>query len=249
MSRKVVVQARMNSTRLPEKMRLDFFQGKTIPEIVLETLLGVFESREIVLATTVAQPDSWFEEVAAKYNTGFYRGSENDVLQRFLDVAERDGVQEIIRVCADNPFLMPSFLEELRDIPTTEPSDYVSFSIDGIPAIRTHFGFFAEWVRTTALKKAAESTREPLYREHVTNFIYSHPGDFSIRLMEVPELNGLSSKIRLTIDTRQDFENAKSLYSQSVKKNRLGLGELISMVTRNEQLLGSMQNQIKENTK
>lgn len=98
--------------------------------------------------------------------------------------------------------------------------DYLCFSTkDGIPTIKTHYGFWSEGVTVSALKKIEQHSYDPLYREHVTNFIYSNPELFKIeRLFINPEIE--EQKLRLTIDTLTDFELMQEIYSQLVQQEK-----------------------------
>lgn len=95
--------------------------------------------------------------------------------------------------------------------------DYVSFNVNGIPSIKTHYGFWTEFVTLDALNKVNSLTNESLYHEHVTNFIYTHPEYFNCYLLDTPSDLTTHSKIRLTIDTLVDFQNAQAIYAGVIR--------------------------------
>ena len=144
MNRKVtfIIQARLSSTRLPNKVILPFWNGKTILNLLIEKLKKFHDCR-IILATSELPANIQLVDVAQKANIGYFQGSENDVLQRFIDAAESQDAEHIIRICADNPFLDVDAIEELlTEIRTNDNYDYISFLVNGSPSIKTHFGFW-----------------------------------------------------------------------------------------------------------
>jgi len=242
----IIIQARNGSTRLPEKMILDFYQSKGIFEIILENLLQTFDSKKIILATTTSPNDDILVEIARQKGINFFRGSENDVLQRFIKAAENFDVKNIVRVCADNPFLMPEYIKELTLYPDY---DYVSQALpDQTPVIQTHWGLFAEFTTVETLLKIDKYTDHPLYREHVTNYIYTHPEKFKIKYLPLPEEIQNKQKIRLTLDTKDDFDLLKNIYNQWVKTEK-SLKSLIRIIENDKLILDIMQQQILKNEK
>ena len=205
-----IIQARLGSSRLPGKILLPFYENKTILDILIEKLKKV--SPNVILATSLSDENVLLKDVAVANNIHFFQGSENDVLQRFIDAAEKYNTEKIIRVCSDNPFLDVDSLQQIVQESNSFTGDYMSFMIDGVPSIKTHFGFWTEYVTLDALQKVSKNTDAPLYHEHVTNFIYSNPNQFQIKWLSVPTCLHCRQDIRLTIDTKEDFSNAQQIY-------------------------------------
>ena len=212
-----IIQARLGSTRLPKKILRPFYQEKSILDLLIEKLKQIPHT-QIILATSTNPINDPLEQIASKNNINCFRGSENDVLQRFIDAAIFYKSEHIIRICSDNPFLELNSIQELIDFAKEHQQyDYISFNINGTPSIKTHYGFWTEYVKLSALKKIATLTDIPLYHEHVTNFIYTHPEIFLFHLLKTsPQLLD-HNKIRLTIDTEADFKNAQKIYSDLVQ--------------------------------
>lgn len=240
-----LIQARTGSTRLPKKMLLPFYDGKTILEIIIENLKNGTFDIPIVLATTVNPNDDILKNIADKMNILHYRGDEEDVLQRFIDTANHFKIDTVIRVCADNPFLSINYIENLiSNFKQNSNVDYLSYqNSSGTPTIKTHYGFFSELVKLSALKKVAEQTHEKYYREHVTNYIYEHKQDFSIMLLKIPfEEN---EKVRLTIDTIDDFNTSKEIYKYFVEtKIDITPENMMKFLNKNTHYLEVMNKQI-----
>lgn len=225
----IVLQARTGSTRLPGKMTRPFFGQKTMLEVIMENLLSQFDRRHVFLATSTADADQALVKMADAYGIGYYTGSEDDVLDRFIQCARHFKLAVNVRICADNPFIQPQHMVELITNYHASPCDYSSFAFpDGTPIIRSHIGFFTEIVSTEALERAAAATSDAFYHEHVTNYIYGNPDQYRVRLLPLPLHLQARTDIRLTIDTADDFEMASSLYHELVEQNRLYSTEAIA---------------------
>src|SRR5690554_6264340 len=111
----IIIQARLGSKRLPNKMLLPFYKEKGVFEILIEKLKVHFSSIPIILATSLETTDDPLIAICEKHNLYFYRGSESNVLERFIDTAKHFKISKIIRICADNPFLDFDELENLKN--------------------------------------------------------------------------------------------------------------------------------------
>ena len=244
-----IVQARVGSTRLPNKILLPFFQGKSILELLIAKLKKV-EGAKVILATSTNKENDTLEQIARENGVLCFRGAENDVIQRFIDAAEEYAVNDIIRVCSDNPFLELASIHKLVHWAKNSNNDYISFNIGGVPSIKTHYGFWTEFVRLDALKKVVSLTGEQLYHEHVTNYIYTHPDAFSIKWIDGPRVLDTHPEIRLTIDTKEDFDNVKQIYSEICVKNEYPtILDVVTFLDAHSKFYASMRNQINQNNK
>lgn len=169
----IIIQARTGSTRLPQKMLKTFYEDKSLLAIILERFKK-FDC-PVILATSTNENDSALEFIAREHSIKVYRGSENDVLSRFIDAAGINQSEVVIRVCADNPFLSIEYIKKLIDEYQKHPQNYISFQTrEGTPTIKTHYGFFAELVEVETLKRVKNMTNDSYYHEHVTNYIYEN---------------------------------------------------------------------------
>jgi spore coat polysaccharide biosynthesis protein SpsF len=212
----IIIQARTGSTRLPDKMVLPFYNSITIIEIVIEIIKKAIPSQiPIILATTIKESDDLIAIIGKKKKVFVYRGDEANVLKRFIDAAQYYKLNGVIRICADNPCLSGKYLNKLYQTVLTDlfNNDYISFSkSDGTPIIKTHYGFWSEYVKTDALLRISQLTNESIYLEHVTNFIYTCPSLFKLKLIKIP-IEYENKTIRTTVDTIEDFENISELYN------------------------------------
>lgn len=246
----IIIQARLGSTRLPNKMALPFYESKGVLEIIIEKISALYKNIPILIATSTNDKDDEIETLCVKHKTQCYRGSEENVLKRFVDAAQENNIDKIIRVCADNPFLDTNSLKNLIDDFEKEDCDYISFrTSDKIPSIKTHYGFWAEGVTLRALKKTAKETEDPFYHEHVTNYIYQNPEKFKIKWKPVNPLIEVHKNIRMTMDTEEDFLLLKEIYSAFVSQPHQSTEALVEFVADNENWTNKMQKQILRNTK
>jgi Spore coat polysaccharide biosynthesis protein F, CMP-KDO synthetase homolog len=246
-----VVQARSGSTRMPNKILLPFFEGKSILDLLINKLKQV-QGTKVVIATSVNSNCDVIEEVAGNHNVACFRGSENDVLQRFIDAAEANNAERIIRICSDNPFLDLESINKLVSFVNSQSGciDYASFMINGTPSIKTHYGFWTEYVTLDALKRVKSLTDESLYHEHVTNFIYANPDKFNIQWIDGPDIIKSHKDIRLTIDTQEDFNNAQRIYSDLCATNLYpSIDQVVSYLDSHNNYYLSMKKQIEKNSK
>lgn len=102
----IIVQARMGSTRLPGKILKQFYGDKTLLETLLENLHKV-QGSKVIVATSVNENNDQLERFLTEKGELVFRGSENDVLDRFIKAAEANNVDGIVRICSDNPFMSP----------------------------------------------------------------------------------------------------------------------------------------------
>lgn len=247
MNKAFIIQARLSSTRLPNKILLPFYQGKSILDLLIDKLLS-FPDYKIILATSTNKENDLLEEIADRRNILCFRGSENDVLKRFIDAAKFFNVTDIIRICSDNPFLE---IESLKELIECDKSgiDYVSFKVNGKPSIKTHFGFWAEYVTLSALEKVMNLTSDNLYHEHVTNYIYAHNELFILKWINTNSVLEGRNDIRTTIDTKEDFFVVQKMYKTLKEIGKLKIEDVVDYLDKNPLYLNSMKQQIIENSK
>jgi len=247
----LVVQARMGATRLPGKVLLPFHADGPILGILLDRLQKGVPDLPVIVATSTAPADDPIAAYCLEGDIPCHRGSEEDVLDRFLGVAAAYELGGMVRICADNPFLDIELLSETVETGSNGEHDYVSHRMaDGLPTILSHLGLFAEYVGTGALSSVARATDDLRYREHVTRWIYEHPGDFDILWLDLPKPLAHRTEIRLTVDDRSDLEVARLVYG--MLRDRGGAGgwrELLEWLDGNPSIGQAMREGIERNLK
>ena len=226
-----VIQARLGSTRLP---------GKTLMTIEGEPLLGHLIKRikatnyvnDIIIATTVNKRDDAIVEFAKNNNLKFYRGSEEDVLDRFYNACVEFSVDTIVRVTPDCPLLDPRVVDLVISKYIEGNYDYVSNAI--MPTFPD--GLDTEVFSFQSLKRAWLEAGRFSEREHVTAYIVKHPDKFSI--FNVKRDGEDISRMRWTVDTKKDFEFIREIFSNiSSKDDIFFLEDVLDVLNRKPELL------------
>lgn len=250
----IIIQARTGSTRLPGKMALPFDGDHPVLAVILRRIVAAMTGMdaEIIVATTTDSRDDLIESIASSSGIKVFRGSESDVLGRFIGAARSVEATKVIRVCADNVFLDMESLRFLYEAFRADCRyDYMSFrKSDGTPSIKTHYGFWTEAVTLKALLKVAAMTDEPLYHEHVTNYIYAHPDLFRCCLHPIDPEVERHEDLRLTMDTAEDYSLQRDLYAAlGGDERQLNPASLIKYLDMHRELYATMRRNIEGNSK
>ena len=167
----VVVQARMGSTRLPGKV-LRPLGDRPVLQWVLDAARVAGVGDRVVVATTVDERDDPIVDAATAAGAGVYRGSEHDVLERFLGVADETGADALVRLTADCPFLDPAVIRAAAEEFRAGGADLVTTGSPGdLPR-----GLDVEVVRVDVLRVAA-ARGTAADHEHVTAYVEVRPDD------------------------------------------------------------------------
>ncbi len=242
----IIVQARTGSKRLSDKILRTIGDDTTFLDFLLSRLSTLDSSLPLVVATTVHNSDARILQIANKHSIPTFRGSETDVLGRFISCAETFEFDTIIRICADNPFVCLHSIEELCLKYLNQ--DYLSFEINGRPSILSHCGFFAEMVSVLALRRVKREFAAGC-DEHVTNCIYTNRDRFHVTLLPI-QLT--SDYIRCTLDTSEDLRVLRTIHDQwyePLEHKSFKYHDLVNFITRRPALLASMRSTIEKNQK
>ena len=203
----ILIQARINSSRLPGKVLLPLpnASGKTLLDQIVKRALAVKQKPALIIATSTQAENNALAAVATRNNVLIFRGDEEDVLARYYNAATEFGLDIIIRLTADNPFIDPLILSQTLQDHITAGADYTYTT--GLP-----LGTNIEIVSYPALKKCYEEAKLPEHREHVTLYIRQNPDSFKIHHLNLENtLYGLPHW-RLTVDNESDYALACTLY-------------------------------------
>lgn len=202
----VVIQARMGSTRLPGKV-LEDLGGIPVLEWVVRGCRAAQRVDEVVVATSTDPRDDAVEEAARALGVGVVRGSEDDVLSRFVLALDEHPADAVVRVTADCPFVDPDLVDAL--VATWQGVgglDYVSTVL-----VRTlPHGLDVELVTADALRRV-DAVATAHHRVHVTSGVYTAPDEFSVMgLSFAPD----ASDIRVTLDTPEDLAMLRAVVAE-----------------------------------
>ena len=197
-----VVQARMGSQRFPGKM-LSQLGEHTLLDWVLQRVLRSAQVDQVVLATSTNSEDDKLVSAALRLEVDSIRGSEADVLSRFLLAADDSQADLVVRVCADNPFVAP---EELDRLIVDHRAKNVDYSCNHQQKLSNKYadGFGAEIFSYDLLKKLAKQTTQQAHREHVTSYIWDNQNEFKINAVTAPTELAFP-EVKLDIDTPEEL--------------------------------------------
>jgi spore coat polysaccharide biosynthesis protein SpsF len=192
-----IIQARINSTRLPGKVFLPL-AGKSAIEHVIMRVKKSEKVSEVVVATSVNKCDSKIVEFCGGMGIRVFRGSEEDVLDRFYRASGPLKTGHVVRVTADCPAIDPKVIDNIIVKHLEKGVDYTSNTIE--PTYPD--GEDVEVFKVDALEEAWKNAKLSSEREHVTPYITKNPQIF--KLLNVTYKTDLSKK-RWTLDEERDY--------------------------------------------
>lgn len=199
----VILQVRTGSKRLPGKALLPL-GGMPMLAYILRRFRAALIDLPIVVATTILAKDDTLEVLCKAEGIHCFRGSEDDVLQRYYECALQFAFSHVIRMTGDNPFTDLEELMRLIDLHQLNRSDY-SHSLSCLPV-----GVGAEIFTFSCLEKAHREGHAPHHREHVNEYVIEHPEFFNTQTLVVAA-NKCRPDLRLTVDTPADYEKVSSI--------------------------------------
>ncbi len=214
-----LIQARMQSTRFPGKALEKIYKDYTLIDIVYKRVMMANFSDDlnvIVLTTNKSQDDPLVEHLKRK-NIRYFRGDESNVYKRYKNFFQSISLRPdyFFRICSDNPFIEPAFLDDLSNIIINGDSDFDYFSHrtpDGTPSILTHYGFFGELIRTESFMNARQFMKEDYFKEHVTPVFYK-TDHFKASFIEMDA--ALKNNVpHFNVDTKEDLEIIKNIIAE-----------------------------------
>jgi spore coat polysaccharide biosynthesis protein SpsF len=236
MSVAVVVQARMTSTRLPGKVLMDL-GGAPVVERMLARLRRLEHADEIVLAVTTNAADDPLVDLARRLDVRWFRGSEEDVLGRYVGAAREVDADLVVRVTSDCPLIDPTetdrVIAALAAHHTTH--DYANnFRERVLPR-----GLETEAMFRDALERAGRMATSPGAREHVTPFIHRERADLFEVLHVAPGFE--APGMRWTVDQVQDLEAVRALWEVAgMSENPYMSGAELAVIAREHPEIGAI---------
>jgi spore coat polysaccharide biosynthesis protein SpsF len=196
----IVIQARMGSTRLPGK-HLKIILNRPLVSFLIERLRAVQLADALVMATTTNTLDNALVEFCKTEDVPYFRGSEEDVLDRFYQCAKKYQADVVVRVTADCPLIDPAIIDQTiqRFLEKFPHLDFVT----NVAKRSYPRGMDVEVFSFKSLEKVAQAAKQPAEREHVTPYYYRHPELFKTDSVFQEKDD---SHFRLTVDTTEDLD-------------------------------------------
>ncbi|MDC0225483.1 glycosyltransferase family protein [Gammaproteobacteria bacterium] len=225
------IEARMTSSRLPGKPLMKA-GSKTMLEHLVMRLRRVKSIDNIVLATTVNNEDDDLVDEAERLGINYFRGSEDDVLNRVIGAASSVDADVIIEITGDCPIIDPGIIEQTIQMYKAHNVDYVSNVM-----VRSYpDGMDVQVFSLETLIKSASMTNDPLDIEHVSLHIRNNPELFTrVHLVAPPELHW--PELGLTLDEKKDFDLISAVIEHFGDSSYLfSCQEAINLLKENPQL-------------
>src|SRR5882762_4904333 len=220
-----IIQARMGSSRLPGKTLAEI-EGRPMLWHVIQRVKRAQLVARVVVATSIAQADDDIEDVCQENAVVCYRGSENDVLDRFYGAARAERAAQIVRITADCPLIDPDVIDRVVSRFQRGDLDYASNAM-----VRTYpDGLDTEICSFLALERAWHEATKASEREHVTSYLRS--GKF--RTANVENDLALSyPRRRWTVDEAADLEFIRAVYKGLRGKETFGMKDVLELIETN----------------
>ena len=223
-----IIQARLGSARLPNKVMLPLPVGseKTIISEVIERVKDVSEISNVIVATSISKVNDDLESYIDTLKVECYRGSENDVLSRFYDIIIKHNFEYVIRLTGDNPIVDNILLKEFI-------SNFISNDLDYSCSNNLPLGCNFEMMKASEIIKAHENCENLFDKEHVTPFVKRNANkkaDFTFNNVK------LISNLRLTIDYASDYAFINLIYTMLKDKSK-SVKNIINLIGDNLWLL------------
>jgi spore coat polysaccharide biosynthesis protein SpsF len=224
-----ILQARLGSTRLPGKSIAPVL-GRPMLAIILERLRCSRRVDRLVVATTSLREDDAIETLARSMDVACYRGSENDLLDRYYQAARQYPAEVIARLTADNPLVEGEFLDwVLEQFAQPQPvPDLLYTSSKSFP-----LGMSVEVFPFTVLEKLWHEDNSPESREHVMTRAYYHPESYRVHALSWPQDY---SHMRWTVDEADDLRFVTTVF-EALQKTVFPWREAATLVERHPEWL------------
>ena len=213
----VFLQARLGSTRLPQKVLLPL-KGGNVLQHALRSLKRI--KADIHALLTDSNSEGVLHQYAADEGFSLFIGPENDVLKRFTSAVHFFKVNRVIRATGDNPLVSWRLASEILELHKKKGADLSHF-ID-IP-----LGTGVEAVEAGALLTAENESADLYEHEHITTFIYRHPERFTILEIEGPAGCKLPGR-RVTLDTYSDYQLIRNIFSDLYRSGPIATEDIVA---------------------
>jgi spore coat polysaccharide biosynthesis protein SpsF len=219
-----VIQARMGSSRLPGKVLTDI-GGRTMLERVVSRAARAKLLDAVVVATTTDARDDAVVHECERLGFPTFRGSEDDVLDRYYGAARAFGAETVVRITSDCPLIDPDLVDRVVRELASQQADYASNTL----VLSYPRGLDAEAFKMTALTTAWENATASYERVHVTPFLYRRPERF--KLVNVACSEDVSS-LRWTVDTPDDLALVRGIFQRAEPTREPSWEDVLAIVRR-----------------
>ncbi len=226
----LLVQARLNSTRLPNKIFLEISKGVMAIDILIERLRKIKNNLELIMIIPENIINKPLENYCLNNNIKYFLGDEEDLLDRHYKAAIKFNGKKILKVPSDCIFMDPKIIDNIIDYFNKNDFDYLSnLYPESYP-----YGFDVEIFTINTLKKCWLFSKQKHEREHTTPYILNNKHMFKIGNYKWETGLNLSKKYRIVLDYKEDLDFLRVLYKNVPKKNNhFTLDEIVDYLNNN----------------
>ncbi|MEO9256912.1 MAG: N-acetylneuraminate synthase family protein [Crocinitomicaceae bacterium] len=191
-----IIACRLKSSRLPKKALLPIGKLSSV-EFCIANAMKFENVQHTILATSTAEQDQELKGYTYSPSVVFHTGSEDDVIQRYIDVCDKMRIDVVIRVTADMPFIDNEICQILLKSHFESGADYTT-------GTKAAVGTNLEIINVAALRKVKEHFKNAEYSEYMTWYFQNNPTHFRLNFVELPD--DLVRDYRLTLDYQEDLD-------------------------------------------
>jgi|TARA_B100002003_G_scaffold174826_1_gene162676 spore coat polysaccharide biosynthesis protein SpsF len=233
----VIVQARMGSSRLPGKVMMDIV-GKPLLWHIVNRLKHSKLLNKIVVATGIGEENHVIEELCKQYSIDYFRGCEEDLIDRYYQTSKLFNADIIVRIPADCPLVDPEIVDTVVDfaLKNVNSYDYVNNSR---PHVTYPHGLDVETFSFCLLERLWSEIKDPFRREWFTTVIFENPEKYKSFCLE----NDVDlSHLRLTVDYKEDLELIRYIFQNLYTENTcFTLKDILELYSRNQKIFNINQ--------
>jgi spore coat polysaccharide biosynthesis protein SpsF len=224
----IFLSVREKSTRLPKKVLLEI-KGKTVTEHLIDRLKTAKQPDIIVLCTSINPRDATLVEIAQKCGIRYFRGSEDDKLDRYLNAAQEYGVDFMIIVDGDDIFCDPEFIDKTIEM-------YEKTNADFIYCPDLPLGASASGIKLDALKIVCDIKAES--DTEVWGGYFLNTGLFKVVKLKVDDPDLRHPEVRMTLDYQEDFDFFRAVFNHLYKPGEVfSLKEIMMLLREHPEII------------
>jgi len=198
-----IIACRLKSSRLPKKAILPIGKLSSV-EFCIANAMKFENVQNTILATSTAEQDQELKDYTYSPSVVYHTGSEDDVIQRYIDICDKMRIDVVIRVTADMPFIDNEICQILLKSHFESGADYTT-------GTKAAVGTNLEIINVAALRKVKEHFKNAEYSEYMTWYFQNNPTHFRLNIIELP--NDLVRDYRLTLDHQEDLDMFNNIYA------------------------------------
>ena len=223
-----VIQARMNSSRLPGKVILPF-AGSSIIECIYKRVKRSKRVNDVLVGTSIESSDNSLVKLLEEKNINYFRGSLENVLNRFASISKEYKPDFLVRITGDCPLIDPEIIDICVENCVAGKYDYFRL-LEPYPD-----GLDVEIFKSSAITIANKKAKKISEREHIGQYFLNNPNDFLLGGINLFETR--HQEIRITLDEEEDYKLLKELEKNLDDIQSIKYEKLLSYILENKSLL------------